>query len=128
MLLDTSSYAWCTVRSNKPKHQRLDQGKTYCRAKQREWMVHVEKTWTPRRVSAKHFLNARWRRRGSQGMWSAHAQFSGSWWGNRMVNIINPQMPVDLGAHDSQVVNFFQVLVVLASKKHLRKFASDTII
>ena len=37
-------------------------------------------------------------------------------------------MPVGLGAHDHQVVNFFQLVVVLASVKQLRKCASDSII
>ena len=45
-----------------------------------------------------------------------------------VVNIINPKMPVSLRASDHQVVNFFHLMVVLASVKQLRKCASDTII
>ena len=37
-------------------------------------------------------------------------------------------MPVGLGACDHQVVNFFHLVVVLASVKQLRKCPSDTII
>ena len=71
----------------------------------------------------------------SQGLCSAHAQFS-DWWIVREqgdvtgVNSTNPQAPVGLGlcAHDRQVLNFFHLVDVLASVKQLRKCAPDTVI
>ena len=57
LLMNPSSRAQRTVRSNEPKPQSLEQRKVYCRAKQGEWVAHVQKTPppTPRWFSGKSF-------------------------------------------------------------------------
>lgn len=41
----------CTVRPNKSKHDRMEQGRVYCRAKQGEWVAYVQKPGTLQWVS-----------------------------------------------------------------------------
>ena len=74
-------------------------------------------------------VNGEW----SQGVGSACVQFS-DWLmvrkqnGVTGVNIINPQVPVCLEVHNHQIVNFFQLMMVLVSVKQPSKCASDTMI
>ena len=59
LLPNTSSCAWCTVRSNKLKLPGLEQRKVYCRAKQGYWVACALKPQTPWWFSGRSFLKAK---------------------------------------------------------------------
>ena len=70
---------------------------------------------TPKGFS-KAFLKGRWGSGESQGVWSAHAQFSN--WLMVRYQFLGAHKS---GAHLYQAVNFFHLVVVLASINQLRK-------
>lgn len=48
-----------TVKPNKLKRQRLEQGKVYCRARQGEWVAHTQRTPNSSKGFSEGFLKAR---------------------------------------------------------------------
>ena len=80
MLSNISPCARCTVRSNKLKHQSLEQSQV------RKLVPQAPQTPDSLKCFCKAFSKARCRWEGGpQGTWPACAQFSG-WWGNKVVS------------------------------------------
>ena len=80
-----------------------------------------KKLCTPRKGFSKEFLKARWGK-GAPGYVIRSCTILIGWW-----SLLRRQKVWGLRAHDHQVVNFFHLVVVLASEK-LRKYAWDAII
>ena len=76
LLLNASFCAQCTVRPNKPKHQR----KFYCKATQGKGMTRIQKNLTPQWFSGRSFYsqNLGWELQGVSFSWLAGGEVTGS--------------------------------------------------
>ena len=114
---------WCQVI---PKYLSFEQRKVYCRAKPEERMAHAPKPWTPQMVSKDQVREGE-----VTGYvislctihWLADVEVT-EW---VTLSVLRCQKVWGLCAHIYQVVNFFHLVVVLASEKFW-KYAQDTII
>ena len=99
-LPNTISCAPWAVRPKKPETSEFGAKKDLLQGHSRRWVAHApsSQTWTPQRVSAKHFKGQV--REGGDRLRDqlVHSSLIGWCWSNGVVNFISPCVSVDLHA------------------------------